>query len=115
MKIAVTSQNRKTVTGHAGKCRKFWIYHTEFAEIVDRRLLELPIEQSLHACSHDAPHPLDEVNVLISGGLGNGLQKRLKQRGIVAVATADADLDHAVTAWLNGNLKELPPGSVGCG
>ena len=26
MQIAVTSQNRKTVTEHAGKCRKFWIY-----------------------------------------------------------------------------------------
>ncbi len=25
MKIAVASQNRKTVTAHAGKCRKFWL------------------------------------------------------------------------------------------
>ena len=110
MKIAVTSQNRRTVTGHAGKCRKFWIYHTENAEIVDKRLLELPIEQSLHESDNDAPHPLDEANVLISGGMGNGLQARLKRRGILAVATAETDLDQAVSAWLNGNLKELPPG-----
>ncbi len=26
MKIAVTSQNRKTITDHAGKCRKFWLF-----------------------------------------------------------------------------------------
>jgi predicted Fe-Mo cluster-binding NifX family protein len=29
MKIAVTSQNRKTITSHAGKCRKFWVYEVE--------------------------------------------------------------------------------------
>ena len=110
MKIAVTSQNRKTVTGHAGKCRKFWIYHTENAEIVDRRLLELPIEQSFHESDAAAPHPLDEVNVLISGGMGNGLQSRLKQRGILAVSTAETDPGQAVMSWLNGTLEELPPG-----
>jgi hypothetical protein len=32
MKIAVTSQNRKTITSHAGKCRKFWVYEVEDAE-----------------------------------------------------------------------------------
>lgn len=111
MKIAVSSQNRKTITGHAGKCRKFWIYHTENAEIVDKRLLELPIEQSFHASDHAAPHPLDEVNVLISGGMGDGLQSRLKQKGILAVSTTETDIDLAVMAWLNGTLEELPPGA----
>ncbi len=26
MRIAVTSQNRREITAHAGKCRFFWIY-----------------------------------------------------------------------------------------
>lgn len=108
MKIAVTSQNRKTVTSHAGKCRKFWIYEVEGNEVRTRHLLELPIEQSFHASEHDTPHPLDDVNVLISGGMGMGLQARLKQRGILAVATTETDLEHAVAAWLNGTLEEHP-------
>ncbi len=112
MKIAITSQNRKTVTGHAGKCRKFWIYEIEGGEVKDKRLLELPIEQSFHETSPQAPHPLDEVNVLISGGMGNGLQSRLKQKGILAVSTAETDLDRAITDWINGTLKELPPGQL---
>ncbi len=29
MRIAVTSQNRKTVTGNAGRCRRFWLYDIE--------------------------------------------------------------------------------------
>lgn len=110
MKIAVASQNRKTVTGHAGRCRKFWIYEVECCQVKDKRLLELPIEQSFHESSPHAPHPLDEVNVLISSGMGGGLQNRLKQKGILAVATAETDLERAVADWLNGTLKELPPG-----
>jgi predicted Fe-Mo cluster-binding NifX family protein len=109
MKIAVTSQNRKTVTGHAGKCRKFWVYEIEGSEIHGRDLLELPIEQSFHESAHDAPHPLDGVNVLIAGGMGFGLQQRLKQKGILAVATSETDPDRAVAAWLDGTLPEAAP------
>lgn len=108
MKIAVTSQNRKTVTGHAGKCRKFWIYEVEGSTVTSKNLLELPIEQSFHESSHAATHPLDEVNVLIAGGMGQGLQFRLKQKGIQALSTAETDPDRAVAAWLAGTLEEVP-------
>ncbi len=109
MKIAVTSQNRKTITGHAGKCRKFWVYEVENNTVATKKLLELPIEQSFHESDHAAPHPLDGVNVLIAGGMGMGLQHRLKQKGILAVSTAETDPDQAVVAWLAGSLIELPP------
>ena len=109
MKVAVASQNRKTVTGHAGKCRKFWIFQITGKEITTRELLELPIEQSFHESDHDQPHPLDEVDVLICGGMGQGLQNRLKQKGILAVATSETDLDRAVASWLDGTLPEAEP------
>ena len=109
IKIAVTSQNRKTITGHAGKCRKFWIYEVAGGEVRTKYLLELPIEQSFHESNHAAPHPLDGVNVLICGGLGSGLQNRLKQKGLLAVATEETDPDQAVAAWLAGCLVELAP------
>jgi predicted Fe-Mo cluster-binding NifX family protein len=109
MKIAVASQNRKTITGHAGKCRKFWIYQIEGDQVVGKTLLELPIEQSFHESPHDAPHPLDGVNALICGGIGQGLQSRLKQKAIQAVATPETDIERAVAAWLSGNLVALPP------
>ena len=109
MKIAVTSQNRKTITGHAGKCRKFWVYEVEGSKVSSKNLLELPIEQSFHESDHAAPHPLDGVNVLIAGGMGFGLQNRLNQKGILAVATAETAPDRAVAAWLDGSLIELPP------
>ncbi len=109
MKIAVASQNRKTVTGHAGKCRKFWIYQIAGKEVTSRDLLELPIEQSFHESDHNQPHPLDGVNVLICGGMGQGLQQRLKQKGILGVATSETNLERAVASWLDGTLPEAAP------
>ncbi len=109
MKIAVASQNRKTVTAHAGKCRKNWIYEIEDAEVKGKSLLELPTEQSIHASKSDALHPLDDINALISGGMGMGLRNRLRQKRILALATAETDPDRAVSAWLNGTLTEIPP------
>jgi predicted Fe-Mo cluster-binding NifX family protein len=109
MKIAVTSQNRKTITSHAGQCRKFWVYEVEDSTVGNKHLLELPRSQSFHECDHDVPHPLDGVHLLITGGLGLGLQQRLQRQGIVALATAETDPDQAITAWLAGKLIELAP------
>lgn len=105
MKIAVTSQNRKTITGHAGKCRKFWIYEIVDKKIVNKTLLELALEQSFHESHTAGPHPLDGINVLISGGAGKGLIRRLNNMGIQGLVTAETDPDSAVATFLNGTLK----------
>ncbi|MGD8630551.1 MAG: NifB/NifX family molybdenum-iron cluster-binding protein [Gammaproteobacteria bacterium] len=110
MKIAVASQNRSEITGHTGRCRKFWIYDidTEGA-IAGKELLELARSRSLHESSpHDA-HPLEDVQVLISGGMGNGMQRRLAAMGIEAVITSQTDPDASVAAWLDGTLENIPP------
>ena len=104
MKIAVTSQNRKTITGHAGKCRKFWIYEIEEKKIINKTLLELALEQSFHESHAAGPHPLDGTNVLISGGAGKGLIRRLNNMGIQGLVTPETDPDSAVAAFLNGTL-----------
>ncbi|HRH81980.1 MAG TPA: NifB/NifX family molybdenum-iron cluster-binding protein [Thiobacillaceae bacterium] len=115
MKIAVTSQNRKSVTGHAGKCRKFWIYEVEGRKLRGKSLLELPIEQSFHETHGVEAHPLDKVNVLISGGMGAGLRHRLWQRGIDALVTPETDPDRAVAAYLAGSLALGEPDHDGHG
>jgi predicted Fe-Mo cluster-binding NifX family protein len=104
VKIAVTSQNRRTVTEHAGKCRKFWVYQIEQGDVAGKELLELPIEQSFHESSPHEPHPLDAVQVLIAGGMGPGLQHRLAAKGITALMTPETDPDQAVAAYLRGAL-----------
>jgi len=107
LRIAVTSQNRKTVTEHAGKCRKFWIYEVKEGQVSGKTLLELPIEQSFHEAPAGQAHPLDAVHVLITAGIGSGLQQRLLQRGIQSVVTREENPDLAVAAYLAGELDRL--------
>ena len=99
-KIAVTSQNRKTVTEHAGKCRKFWVYEIKAGAVVGKQLLELLKDQSLHETAPGEAHPLDEVSVLLTTGFGAGLQQRLARKGIEAMMTEEKTPDAAVEAFL---------------
>jgi predicted Fe-Mo cluster-binding NifX family protein len=107
MKIAVASQNRREVTGHTGRCRKFWFYDVEQGQVQNKVLLELPREQSLHDSSPHASHPLGIADVLISAGMGQGLVRRLTSWGVEAVVTQELDPDTAVVRYLAGTL---PPG-----
>jgi len=114
MKIAITSQNRKTITEHAGMCRKFWVYEVQDQFVVGKSLVELEKEQSFHEVAHAdkaAPHPLDGISLLIAGGAGQGLKIRLAQRGVQVVVTTVTDPDQAVVDWLKGELalSSQPP------
>ena len=109
MQIAVTSQNRKTITEHAGKCRKFWIYEIEQGEVADKHLVELPIEQSFHANHDGLAEPLAGINVLISGSMGAGLYQRLMQQGIQPLITVEENPDQAVNDFLANNLECFSP------
>ena len=109
MKIAVASQNKKHVTEHAGRCRKFWVFSVEGKKIVDRQLLELPKEQAFHESSPHADHPLDDIEILISGGMGQGLMRRLEKKGIASLVTTEDDPELAVSLCLRGSLVSEKP------
>ena len=105
MKITVTSQNRHSVTDHAGVCRKFWVFDTNSDQIISRQLVELAKDQSFHAANPHAPHPLDGVSVLITRGMGAGLARRLAKRGIESIVTKETEPERAAAAYVNGTLE----------
>lgn len=107
MKIAVTSQNRVEITQHAGRCRNFRIFEVVDGRVTGQSLLELPKEASFHDSPPDAPHPLDDVDLLIAGGMGQGLQTRLARKGIVSLVTSETDPETAVGLWLAGSLPQV--------
>ena len=74
-------------------------------------LLELPKEASFHDSSPHAEHPLDGVDLLIAGGMGEGLQARLARKGIEGVVTTETDPERAVLLWLAGSLPRAAPHS----
>jgi len=109
MKIAVTSQNKQEITGHAGRCRKFWVYEIDEGKVSHKTLLELPVEQSFHESHPRKPHPLDDIQVLLTAGVGAGLRQRLARKGIKSIMTLEKDPDRAITAYLEGTLDRLLP------
>ncbi|MFA7281029.1 MAG: nitrogen fixation protein [Sterolibacterium sp.] len=106
MRIAVTSQNFKSVTGHAGRAHRFIVFEAqgvEPAREVDR--LDLDETITIHGFDPRAAHPLDRMDVLITAGAGAGLIRRLAARGVLVVATDESDPVRAVEAYLSGHMK----------
>jgi predicted Fe-Mo cluster-binding NifX family protein len=107
MRIAVTSQNLRTVTGHAGLNRRFMVWEAEpGAEPVRAEDIEIPKELAFHNFHGTDPHPVDGVDVLITGGCGDGFIRRLAARGVTVLRTSESDPEAAVRAYLSGTLPE---------
>jgi len=106
MKIAITSQNFRTITGHAGKTRRFLIYQVSDGEVRELERLDLPKELSFHEF-HGAHHPIDGVDAMITAGSGAGFLRRMAERGIRVVRTSLQDPHQAAAALAAG--QPLPP------
>lgn len=116
MRIAVTSQNFRSVTSHAGRARRFLVVETSPEPRGEPRRMELTQEYAFHGYDDGKPHPLDGVEVLLTGSAGDGLTRRLARRGIRVVCTAETNPNQAVEDFLKGCLKPAAPHDHGaCG
>ena len=92
MKIAVTSQNFRTITGHAGKARRFLVFEAEAgSDPSEVERIDLPMGMAFHDFRGDGAHPIDGVDVVITGSCGAGFAHRLAARGIRVLATGETD------------------------
>jgi predicted Fe-Mo cluster-binding NifX family protein len=109
MRIAVTSQNFRTITGHAGKTRRFIVYETD-GDLTPKEVqrLDLPSGMSLHDY-HGDDHPLYflGLDALVTQGAGEGFRARMARYGIDVHATSEPDPLVAVRAVARG--QPLPP------
>ena len=94
MKIAITSPNAKTISGHAGKCPGYLIYEVEDDNITKSHI-KLSKEQVFKnfsgALSQNLEHPLHGISVFITHSLGEGLANRLAQDNIKVYTTTEED------------------------
>ncbi|MET0027438.1 MAG: nitrogen fixation protein [Candidatus Thiodiazotropha sp.] len=108
MKIAVTSQNFRTITAHAGKSRRFLTYETNAqGELVELARIDLPKELSIHEYK-GANHPLFEFDILVSASAGQGFINRLSQHGVQVVCTSENDPQTAAQAIAEGRPLPAP-------
>lgn len=107
MNIAVTSQNFRTITGHAGKTRRFLVYTSPAEnEWVETDRLDLPKEMSMHEFKGSS-HPVDAFDVLITESCGDGFIRKMANRGIIVLTTSETDPLTAVKTYASG--EHLPP------
>lgn len=123
--VAITCQNKKKISGHAGTCRNYLIYKIIDNIIVSKELIEISIEEALHNTFHNPienpNHPLFKVDILLTGGIGLGGIMHLKHYKVQAFIVDETNPDEAVKKLLDGNLTHLDPnslqpaGNCGCG
>ncbi len=103
MKIGVTSQNFRTITGHAGKARRFLIYtaDADTGEVKEIERLDLPPEMAIHSFT-GVMHPIEQLDVLLTGGCGNGFLSRMAGHGVQVITTSETDPIKAAKAILRG-------------
>ena len=106
MKIAVTSQNFRTITPHAGKCRRFLILgRDDQGTLVELDRLDLPKAMAMHEFK-GLQHPLFEFDVLLTASAGQGFIRRLQQEQVQVICTSATDPYRAAADYLEG--KPLP-------
>ena len=110
MKIGFTSQNFKTITGHAGKARRFLVYEvTEEDTVTEQDRIDLPKEMAMHNYRGD-DHPIFELDLLFTGGCGAGFINRLAQHDVKVVATGETSPTETIEKLMKGEsiLAPLP-------
>ncbi len=121
MKIAVSSQNFRTVTGHAGKTRRWLVYQVDgggapgLIEEADR--FDLPKDMAMHGFEGDfKDHPLSGVEVVLVGSCGEGFIRRMNSYGLLAAVTTEEDPVNAVRMYLaHGSLPTSSLHDHACG
>lgn len=113
MKIAVTYQNGKTISGHAGRTNHFLIYTIEDQKVIDKQDLELDKEQTFHNIFHNGlepvpEHPLLNVVAIIAGNMGPGFFQKMKMNNIDALNSDERDPNVAIEKLLEGKLEMMP-------
>lgn len=109
MNIAVSTQDFRTISGHAGQARRWLVFAAkEGNEPVVAEQLELPPKLVFHHFKGPGSHPLDAVSVLITRFAGEGFVIKMAKRGIEVRQTRETDARKAVTDYLAGHLAPPP-------
>lgn len=100
MRVAVTYDNGE-IFQHFGRTEIFKVYEVKNGEILSSEII------SSNGQGHGALAgilSINQIDVLICGGIGGGAQMALSEAGIELCAGASGDADKAVCEYIAGNL-----------
>jgi DNA-binding transcriptional ArsR family regulator/predicted Fe-Mo cluster-binding NifX family protein len=110
MRIAVTSDDFRRVSGHAGRSRNFLVFEADPGtqpRLVDR--LTLQPEQTMREFVGYGPHPFDNFNAIITMEAGPGFVGRMAARGVHTVKTSESDAATAVAQFIAASSEARSP------
>jgi predicted Fe-Mo cluster-binding NifX family protein len=124
MKIALITDDGKTISQHFGRAPYYVVLTTDDGKIVNREMRNKMGHnqfggQAHSEESHDVGHGMDSVShdkhigmaaaisdceVLLCGGMGMGAYNSMQQLNIKSVVTDLQDIDQAAQAFIDGKL-----------
>ena len=124
MKIAIVTDDGKTISRHFGRATHYLVVTAEDGKIIERELREKLGHQHFsseehghhehgsdhgpHAGNHDRHvsmvQAIADCQVLLCGGMGMGAYESVRQLNITPYVTDETDVDSAVQTFLQGNL-----------
>jgi len=123
MKIAIASDDEKTISSHFGKTKGFCIFEVEGKEIKSQQYLPNTftdhargLEGTRHK-AHEHDHTpilvaLKDCKAVIAHGMGKHMRNDLMSIGIEVYVTKETDVEKALNLYLNGELIDKP--ETGC-
>jgi len=126
MKIAVVTDDEKTISAHFGRAQYYVVFTVEDGKVTEQETRPKANHSQFtgedhHHDEHGDSHGMDpqsqhrhgmmmetisDCQVLLARGMGQGAHYSLKERGIRPVLTDIQDMQEAVEAHLTGRLIE---------
>jgi predicted Fe-Mo cluster-binding NifX family protein len=124
MRIAVVTDDGKTISRHFGRATHYLVASVEDGQIIAREMRDKvghgrfagqPHDAELHGQHHGTgPHAqgrhdqmiegIADCDALICGGMGYGAYERVRQRGIRPIISDIIDIDQAVLECAEGRI-----------
>lgn len=120
MKIAIVSDNGTAISRHFGRARQYIVVTIEQGRETAR---EIRAKSDCHSQPHDgAAHDahgqsdprhdailsaISDCQVVIAGGMGAGMDQRLRAAGITPIRTRIPGVEIAIEKFLDGRLSDM--------
>lgn len=111
MKIAVTTENG-VICGHFGHAKNFSVFTVEDGNIISREELDT---QGNHCSTMPEFVVENNINVIITSGMGQGAVDGLAAKGIKSFSGVAGDPEKAVMSYLDGTISDMGANCSGHG
>lgn len=123
MKIAIPTDDEKTISPHFGQAGGFVVLTVENGKITGRQTRRREHGCEKHGDGHEHEHQhehaghncgalvemISDCGMVLVGRMGGGLYRRLQAAGVRTVFTEMTDVEEAVRSLLEGSLSESTP------